>query len=100
MGNRFRRDDRFVRGANMAEYIDRKKLMDDISKYSIENYSGLIRSVVLKQPVVDAVEVVRCRDCIYYNASQYHDYTRGICGAVYHAVHEWNFCSEGVKRDG
>ena len=39
----------------MAEYIDRKKLMDDISKYSIENYSGLIRSVVLKQPAADVV---------------------------------------------
>lgn len=39
----------------MDEYIDRKKLMDDISKYSIENYSGLIRSVVLKQPAADVV---------------------------------------------
>lgn len=39
----------------MAEYIDRKKLMDDISKYSIENYAGLIRSVVMKQPATDVV---------------------------------------------
>ena len=39
----------------MAEYIDRKKLMDDISKYSIENYAGLIRNVVMKQPVTDVV---------------------------------------------
>jgi hypothetical protein len=39
----------------MAEYIDRKKLMDDISKYSIENYAGLIRNVVMKQPVADVV---------------------------------------------
>lgn len=84
----------------MADYIDRKKLMDDISKYSIENYAGLIRNVVMKQPVVDAVEVVRCRDCIYYNASQYYGGIRGICGAVYHTVHEWDFCSGGVKRDG
>ena len=47
----------------MAEYIDRKKLMDDISKYSIENYSGLIWSVVMKQPAEDVVEVVRCMNC-------------------------------------
>ncbi len=47
----------------MADYIDRKKLMDDISKYSIENYAGLIRNVVMKQPAADVVEVVRCRDC-------------------------------------
>lgn len=40
----------------MAEYIDRKKLMDDISKYSIENYAGLIRNVVMKQPAADVLQ--------------------------------------------
>ena len=84
----------------MADYIDRKKLMDDVSKYSIENYSGLIRNVVLKQPVVDAVEVVRCRDCMYYNAPKHPGSIRGVCGAVYHTVCEWDFCSRGVKCDG
>lgn len=39
----------------MTEYIDRKRLMDDISRYSIENYAGLIRSVVMKQPAADVV---------------------------------------------
>lgn len=62
----------------MAEYIDRKKLMDDISKYSIENYSGLIRSVVMKQPAADVAPVVHGKWLV--NPRRKYDYICSACG--------------------
>ena len=45
-------------------------------------------------PTVDAVEVVRCRDCKHYN--------EGFC-VGYHAHHDVmpdDFCSYGERKDG
>ena len=45
-------------------------------------------------PTVDAVEVVRCRDCKHYN--------EGFC-VGYHAHHDSmpdDFCSYGEQKDG
>lgn len=84
----------------VAEYIDRKKLMDDISKYSIENYAGLIRNVVMKQPVVDVAEVVRCKNCVYATTSHH----RGLLCTAPHGmtgtfVSDMDYCSVG-RRNG
>ena len=61
------------------------------------------REVVRKAPAVDAVEVVRCRECVHY--------CNGICEQIeyimdgyYHGTYEEkrpdDFCSYGVKMDG
>ena len=80
----------------MAELIPRdwvlKNLLFDVD-----------RDVVRKAPKVDAVEVVRCKDC--------KDYRNGICGKIeyimdgyYHGTFEEkrpdDFCSYGEKMDG
>lgn len=83
----------------MAEYIDRKKLMDDISKYSIENYAGLIRNVVMKQPAADVVEVVRCKNCMYANITRSHGLLcAGPCGMIGTFVSEDDYCSAGRRK--
>ena len=51
------------------------------------------RDVVRKAPKVDAVEVVRCKDCKHYN--------EGFC-VGYHAHHDTmpdDFCSYGERKD-
>ena len=59
------------------------------------------REVVMKAPAVDAVEVVRCRDCVHYR--------NGICEQIeyimdgyYHGTFEEkrpdDFCSYGEKK--
>ena len=59
------------------------------------------REVVMKAPAVDAVEVVRCRDCVHYR--------NGICEQIeyimdgyYHGTYEEkspdDFCSYGEKK--
>lgn len=58
----------------MADYIDRKKLLDEIFEYykipldwdgQITEEAEEIISIVENVPYVDAVEVVRCEDCKY-----------------------------------
>ena len=47
-----------------------------------------------KQPTINAVTVVRCRDCKHYN--------EGFC-VGYHAHHDTmpdDFCSYGEQKDG
>ena len=49
---------------------------------------------IKKQPTINAVTVVRCRDCKHYN--------EGFC-VGYHAHHDImpdDFCSYGERKDG
>ena len=50
-------------------------------------------------PTIDAVEVVRCRDCKHYIVegitTQY-----GWCHEYKHSVNEDDFCSYGERREG
>lgn len=83
------------------EYIDRKKLMDDINKYSIENYSEIIRNVIMKQPVEDMVPLVYGEwiNCQGGNATCSRCKTRQMY--VYDDDEEQNFCGHcGAKMRG
>lgn len=54
--------------------------------------------VLRKMPNMDAVEVVRCKDCKYsefYDALLYCGHARGLAGSV--APN--NFCSYGERKD-
>ena len=47
----------------MSDLIDRKHLIKNLNMFAPEHYSALINSLILKEPTVDAVPVIRCRDC-------------------------------------
>ena len=57
----------------MARYIDAEALMDDLllyaeaneGTYHAEGFKNAI-TVVEDQPTADVVEVVRCKDCLYW----------------------------------
>lgn len=51
-----------------------------------------VLNTLLEEPTVDAVEVVRCKDCRYYNDDG--EYC-GNWGAVRHPEH---FCGEGARE--
>lgn len=88
----------------MADYIDRKKLIDDISKYSIENYAGLIRNVVMKQPAVDVAPVIHGEwiEALTLLSFGLKDkviaYKCSACGAIECEKHPYCHC--GAKMDG
>ena len=57
----------------MAEYIERKALLDELCRDNCERtYDGTCHNcrtieTVADFPTVDVVEVVRCGECIYYH---------------------------------
>ena len=83
------------------ELIDREKLKSAACDYCCENlrkglcaraYCSYLR-IIDEQPTVDAVEVVRCRDCV--------NYSQGWCftsaGAT--RVDENWYCADGERRE-
>lgn len=50
-----------------------------------------VLQVIAEAPTVDAVEVVRCRDCKSYNGHRY-------CNYLAEAVLDGDFCSYGERR--
>ena len=58
----------------MADLIDRQALLNDIQAAADNGgmgavVAGTLKRYVKRAPAVDAVEVVRCKDCEYYNVS-------------------------------
>ena len=57
-------------------------------------WNGLIR-LLEKAPTVDAVPVVRCRDCRSYNKPK-----TGWCEVHLDSEHPDDYCSYGKRKDG
>ena len=49
-------------------------------------------------PAVDAVEVVRCRECKYHNDTSVTEYEH--CCLIGQTVRYDDFCSYGVRKEG
>lgn len=52
-----------------------------------------IYNVIVNASTVDAMEVVRCKDCAYYNGRYCTE------SADWKAMHPNGFCSEGERKD-
>ena len=69
-----------------------------------ESEQAVVRNFLAKLPTVDAVEVVRCKDCKHYGWEQEpcHGRTQRFCklhkGLV--IVDRDTFCSYGERREG
>ena len=75
-------------------------------------YKGVIHMVVPiseidKLPTVDAVPVVRCRECMHWKptgskaGNSFSDMEHiGSCEFVYYCLRESDFCSYGERKDG
>ena len=101
--------------ATEKRLIDANALLIDIDNYynnSPFTHPGtnwtrgleLTVGLLLRAPTVDAVEVVRCKDCKHYDNSE------GICwcklnskfypgGMDWHSFPENGFCSYGERKD-
>lgn len=58
----------------MSKYIDKDKLIEHINKYANLSFWAKIELIenVKNEPVVDVVEVVRCKDCEFWKTSDCH----------------------------
>ena len=83
--------------ANRAIEIVRDQGITHPSAYYLTNYATLI---LREAPTVDAVEVVRCRDCLYYTPV---DDNTGKCAFLI-GEHQYvvpdGYCYLGERKEG
>ena len=84
----------------MTEYIEREALMRNLKHFAPEQLTPLVKSLIQKQPAEDVVEVVRCKDCKYWQDNN---------GGYPHEECKWSenetpdlddFCSYGERKEG
>ena len=82
--------------------MNEKQLIDVNDVYSLFNADGLASLHITDIdviPRVDAVEVVRCRDCLY--STERYGHLKCINGVSYRNT--WNkpdfFCADGERKD-
>lgn len=64
---------------------------DEFRRRAQEFYPEYWEDVLDEMPAVDAVEVVRCKDCCYYNGNM------SYCDIDHYAVSD-GYCHSGVKH--
>lgn len=92
----------------MAEYIDREALIKDIGdsvRFSSRNgvsaeMRGATKIVerIYSAPIVDVVEVVRCKDCKYRKTAECSMYVECDCGSQHTWECDNDFCSYGERK--
>ena len=81
--------------ADRAMEIVRDQGIAHPNAYHLTNYATLI---LREAPTVDAVEVVRCRDCKYHEDTSITEYEH--CCLIGKTVRYNDFCSYGERKDG
>lgn len=85
--------------------IDREDLLKTLDSYELTKwYHGDLITIIFDAPTVDAVEVVRCKDCVCsreLDGIEKLIYTERtlMCDLFNSAVAEDGFCSEGALYD-
>lgn len=96
----------------MSDMISRSELLKQFPP-NMENplwhFTG-IRAAIEAAPAIDAVPVVRCKDCKHMKERHYEGlgeppYIKRTCGSKYglskpYTVEEWDFCSRGERKAG
>ena len=57
------------------------------------------KEIVQNAPTIDAVEVVRCKDCKYGHAGKCNNEPCWVCGLTGHVTTADGYCDEGVNQD-
>ena len=86
--------------ADRALEIVRDQGIAHPNAYHLTNYATFI---LLEAPTVDAVPVVRCRDCKHWDSETWfcdNHSTFGNHGLEWNMFSEDDFCSYGERKDG
>lgn len=86
----------------MAEYIDRKSLIDEFDRLGLGEHSFVervfsdgVRTIIAGMPAADVAPVVYCRHCRSYNKPRL-----GWCSVHLDREGPNEFCSYGARVDG
>ena len=80
-----------------GEYISREVAIKEVYRfdgYLDDDLEWRLHYALKNLPAADVVEVVRCRDCVYWRGAN--DLCKGIC-IDFDAD---GYCSEGKRKDG
>lgn len=82
-------------------YIDKELMLKNTEPWSdeIEFPIGWIREWIKAHPVVDAVPVVRCKDCVYGEEAKENERGFLICPASGMEIVDNDFCSYGERKE-
>ena len=93
----------------MSRLIDADALKENIPNTNVDIFENChncttlcdweVKELIDKQPVIDAVDVVRCRDCIHHYVDG--EYVRYNCCELNHnkvQSDDW-FCADGERVD-
>ncbi len=83
-----------------SDLISRKELNEAIRNDAPRYVPLWVYETIKKQPTVDAVEVVRCKDCKNRGTEDCAMYYECDCGEQHTWENDSDFCSWGVKMDG
>ena len=82
-------NDKLLKASDVKEYFKRVIFGAD------QKIDAWVDSI----PAVDAVEVVRCRECKHYKPSKFNSGTAHYCAVIDgFPVEEW-YCAEGQRRE-
>ncbi|MBR5593916.1 MAG: hypothetical protein IKW46_07585 [Bacteroidaceae bacterium] len=85
----------------MAEYIDRDALIAEYDRVH-KGTAGGARKLMVDAPACDVVEVVRCKDCMYFDTikSIIDGRPMSVCNYGWYRqdVTDMHFCSHGHKK--
>ena len=89
----------------MTTLIDREELIKDLNHFAPEHYNALVNKIIQNQTAVDAVEAVRCKDCLNYKETMRNDSGKqcgyGRClhpSGLKSIVFDQYFCPFGERR--
>ena len=102
----------------MSEYIDKSAIYNKIAKLeelardryldtpqgsryqSQMNERTSLKHLIYDFPTIDAIQVVRCKDCIYYEIGKdYQPYCNCSDGGISDYPQDNDFCSHGERRE-
>jgi hypothetical protein len=99
---------RLIDANSFINFFEKAKKIAEVIPGEMGNIlRGLYDEVIeeiKKQPTVDAVEVVRCRDCVHYDNSEGIQWCHlnskfAQWGTDWHSFPEDGFCSYGERKD-
>ena len=90
------------KSSNEKRLIDANAMRDDWMENGENEYvydTNAVLDSIDSQPTVDAVEVVRCRECKHCDPENYHcDHPMGTAAPLRRKLDD--FCSYGERKDG
>lgn len=84
----------------MSRYIDKDKLLNRLCGNDISRMEDYYYNAILDEPEADVVEVIRCKDCKYYD--EIYSRCLGVWDISEHLdadVNEDDYCSYGERKE-